>query len=92
MNIRELRYLQLDLQDQDRTYRIAVFKTCRSILEELLIFLDLAVPRGHVWVIGAKNAGKSTLINALAKKGGVKVRSDKNAASQKLDGVDVMGE
>ncbi|KAJ6747552.1 GENETIC INTERACTOR OF PROHIBITINS 3 MITOCHONDRIAL [Salix koriyanagi] len=34
---------------------------------------ELAGPRGNVWVIGAQNAGKSTLINALAKKGGAKV-------------------
>lgn len=27
----------------------------------------LAGPRGHVWVIGAQNAGKSTLINAMGK-------------------------
>ncbi|KAL3649590.1 GTP-binding protein BRASSINAZOLE INSENSITIVE PALE GREEN 2, chloroplastic [Castilleja foliolosa] len=33
----------------------------------------LAGPRGNVWVIGAQNAGKSTLINAFAKKEGVKV-------------------
>ncbi|KAI3826556.1 hypothetical protein L1987_00604 [Smallanthus sonchifolius] len=29
--------------------------------------VSLAGPRGHVWVIGAQNAGKSTLINAMAK-------------------------
>lgn len=34
---------------------------------------DLAGPRGNVWVIGAQNAGKSTLINAFAKKEGAKV-------------------
>ncbi|KAB2619952.1 hypothetical protein D8674_039439 [Pyrus ussuriensis x Pyrus communis] len=34
---------------------------------------ELAGPRGNVRVIGAQNAGKSTLINALAKKEGVKV-------------------
>ncbi|KAM7272595.1 hypothetical protein ACFE04_027258 [Oxalis oulophora] len=28
---------------------------------------DLAGPRGHVWAIGAQNAGKSTLLNALGK-------------------------
>jgi hypothetical protein len=33
----------------------------------------LAGPRGNVWVIGAQNAGKSTLINAFAKKEGAKV-------------------
>ncbi|PON32833.1 P-loop containing nucleoside triphosphate hydrolase [Parasponia andersonii] len=34
---------------------------------------DLAGPRGNVWVIGAQNAGKSTLINTLAKKESAKV-------------------
>lgn len=29
--------------------------------------VSLAGQRGHVWVIGAQNAGKSTLINAMAK-------------------------
>lgn len=33
---------------------------------------ELAGPRGNVWVIGAQNAGKSTLINAFAKREGVK--------------------
>ncbi|XP_065853348.1 GTP-binding protein BRASSINAZOLE INSENSITIVE PALE GREEN 2, chloroplastic [Euphorbia lathyris] len=43
-------------------------------VKNLLSFVkELAGPRGHVWVIGAQNAGKSTLINALAKKEGVKV-------------------
>lgn len=34
---------------------------------------ELAGPRGNVWVIGAQNAGKSTLINAFAKREGVKI-------------------
>ncbi|KAF0901368.1 hypothetical protein E2562_000251 [Oryza meyeriana var. granulata] len=34
---------------------------------------ELAGPRSNVWVIGAQNAGKSTLINAFAKKQGVKI-------------------
>lgn len=43
-------------------------------VKNLLSFIkDLAGPRGNVWVIGAQNAGKSTLINAIAKKEGVKV-------------------
>ncbi|KDP21886.1 hypothetical protein JCGZ_03254 [Jatropha curcas] len=43
-------------------------------VRNLLSFVkELAGPRGHVWVIGAQNAGKSTLINAFAKKGGAKV-------------------
>ncbi|CAL9771069.1 unnamed protein product [Musa acuminata subsp. burmannicoides] len=33
---------------------------------------ESAGPRGNVWVIGAQNAGKSTLINAFAKREGVK--------------------
>eukprot|EP00898_Chlorokybus_atmophyticus_P007144 jgi/Chlat1/7430/Chrsp6S07450 len=31
---------------------------------------ELAGPRGEVWVVGAQNAGKSSLINALAKRAG----------------------
>ncbi|KAL9175705.1 hypothetical protein ABFS82_02G129000 [Erythranthe guttata] len=43
-------------------------------VKNLLTFIkDLAGPRGNVWVIGAQNAGKSTLINAFSKKEGVKV-------------------
>lgn len=43
-------------------------------VKNLLSFIkELAGPRGNVWVIGAQNAGKSTLINAFAKKGGAKV-------------------
>ncbi|MFS8027242.1 putative nitric-oxide synthase (NADPH) [Helianthus anomalus] len=50
-------------------------------VRNLLTFVkDLAGPRGHVWVIGAQNAGKSTLINALAKKGGVKATKLTEAA------------
>lgn len=42
-------------------------------VRNLLTFIkDLAGPRGNVWVIGAQNAGKSTLINAFAKKERVK--------------------
>lgn len=42
-------------------------------VRNLLSFIkDLAGPRGNVWVIGAQNAGKSTLINAFTKKEGVK--------------------
>lgn len=43
-------------------------------VRNLLSFIkELAGPRGNVWVIGAQNAGKSTLINAMGKKGGVKM-------------------
>ncbi|CAN4080880.1 unnamed protein product [Withania somnifera] len=42
-------------------------------VRNLLAFIkELAGPRGNVWVIGAQNAGKSTLINAFSKKEGVK--------------------
>lgn len=38
-------------------------------VKNLLAFVkQLAGPRGNVWVIGAQNAGKSTLINAFTKK------------------------
>lgn len=38
-------------------------------MKNLLAFIkELAGPRGNVWVIGAQNAGKSTLINAFAKR------------------------
>ncbi|OMO86169.1 hypothetical protein COLO4_21284 [Corchorus olitorius] len=38
-------------------------------VKNLLTFIkESAGPRGNVWVIGAQNAGKSTLINAFAKK------------------------
>lgn len=41
-------------------------------VRNLLSFIkELAGPRGNVWVIGAQNAGKSTLINAFAKREGV---------------------
>nr|Q8W4I6.1 RecName: Full=GTP-binding protein BRASSINAZOLE INSENSITIVE PALE GREEN 2, chloroplastic; Short=Protein BRZ-INSENSITIVE-PALE GREEN 2; Flags: Precursor [Arabidopsis thaliana]AAL32618.1 putative protein [Arabidopsis thaliana]AAO29986.1 putative protein [Arabidopsis thaliana] len=43
-------------------------------VKNLLAYIkELAGPRGNVWVIGAQNAGKSTLINALSKKDGAKV-------------------
>ncbi|GAV80778.1 MMR_HSR1 domain-containing protein, partial [Cephalotus follicularis] len=43
-------------------------------VRNLLIFIkELAGPRGNVWIIGAQNAGKSTLINAFARKGGAKI-------------------
>ncbi|KFK34954.1 hypothetical protein AALP_AA5G215600 [Arabis alpina] len=43
-------------------------------IKNLLAYIkELAGPRGNVWVIGAQNAGKSTLINAFSKKDGGKV-------------------
>lgn len=41
---------------------------------------EVAGPRGHVWVIGAQNAGKSTLINMFAKKERAKVTKLTEAA------------
>lgn len=50
-------------------------------VRNLLTFIkESAGPRGHVWVIGAQNAGKSTLINAFAKKEGLKVSKITEAA------------
>ncbi|KAA8518074.1 hypothetical protein F0562_015548 [Nyssa sinensis] len=50
-------------------------------VKNLLSFIkESAGPRGNVWVIGAQNAGKSTLINAFAKKEGVKVTKLTEAA------------
>ncbi|KAL3815165.1 hypothetical protein ACJIZ3_016433 [Penstemon smallii] len=50
-------------------------------VRNLLAFVkELAGPRGNVWVIGAQNAGKSTLINAFSKKEGVKVTKLTEAA------------
>ncbi|KAL2923422.1 GTP-binding protein BRASSINAZOLE INSENSITIVE PALE GREEN 2 chloroplastic [Bienertia sinuspersici] len=50
-------------------------------VRNLLSFIkESAGPRGHVWVIGAQNAGKSTLINTFAKKGGAKVTKLTEAA------------
>lgn len=43
-------------------------------IKNLLAYIkELAGPRGNVWVIGAQNAGKSTLINAFSKKDSAKV-------------------
>ncbi|KAI4381266.1 hypothetical protein MLD38_007356 [Melastoma candidum] len=36
----------------------------RNLVEDVI---ELAGPRGNVWAIGAQNAGKSTLINAIGK-------------------------
>ncbi|XP_030520544.1 GTP-binding protein BRASSINAZOLE INSENSITIVE PALE GREEN 2, chloroplastic [Rhodamnia argentea] len=43
-------------------------------VRNLLAFIkQLAGPRGNVWVVGAQNAGKSTLINIMARKEGAKI-------------------
>ncbi|KAK9144222.1 hypothetical protein Sjap_004125 [Stephania japonica] len=50
-------------------------------VRNLLSFIkELAGPRGNVWVIGAQNAGKSTLINVFAKKEGSKISKLTEAA------------
>ncbi|EPS69145.1 hypothetical protein M569_05621, partial [Genlisea aurea] len=46
----------------------------------LALVKDLAGPRGNVWIIGAQNAGKSTLINAFSKKESVKAAKLTEAA------------
>lgn len=54
---------------------VYLVSACKDLgVRNLLAFIkELAGPRGNVWVIGAQNAGKSTLINTFAKKEGVKV-------------------
>ncbi|XP_078428385.1 P-loop containing nucleoside triphosphate hydrolases superfamily protein isoform X2 [Wolffia australiana] len=43
-------------------------------IRNLLAFIkEIAGPRGNVWVVGAQNAGKSTLINCFARKEGVPI-------------------
>lgn len=50
-------------------------------VKNLLAFIkELTGPRGNVWVVGAQNAGKSTLINAFAKKEQIKVTKLTEAA------------
>ena len=50
-------------------------------IRNLLSFIkESAGPRGNVWIIGAQNAGKSTLINTFAKKEGIAVSKLTEAA------------
>ncbi|ERN05611.1 GTP-binding protein BRASSINAZOLE INSENSITIVE PALE GREEN 2, chloroplastic isoform X1 [Amborella trichopoda] len=50
-------------------------------VRNLLMFIkEVAGPRGNVWVVGAQNAGKSTLINAFAKREGNKMTQLTEAA------------
>lgn len=42
----------------------------KNLVDDVVSF---AGPRGHVWAVGAQNAGKSTLINAIGKCTGMKV-------------------
>jgi hypothetical protein len=56
----------------DAVFLISVHKDLA--VRNLLSFIkESAGPRSNVWVIGAQNAGKSTLINGFAKKQGVKI-------------------
>ncbi|XP_047090682.1 GTP-binding protein BRASSINAZOLE INSENSITIVE PALE GREEN 2, chloroplastic [Lolium rigidum] len=56
----------------DAVYLVSVHKDL-SVRNLIAYVKELAGPRSNVWVIGAQNAGKSTLINAFAKKQGVKI-------------------
>jgi hypothetical protein len=56
----------------DAVYLVSVHKDL-SVRNLISYVKELAGPRSNVWVIGAQNAGKSTLINAFAKKQGVKI-------------------
>ena len=56
----------------DAVFLISVHKDL-SVRNLISYVKELAGPRSNVWVIGAQNAGKSTLINAFAKKQGVKI-------------------
>uniref|UniRef100_A0A6N2MAS9 Uncharacterized protein n=1 Tax=Salix viminalis TaxID=40686 RepID=A0A6N2MAS9_SALVM len=63
--------------------------SCKDVgVRNLLSFIkELAGPRGNVWVIGAQNAGKSTLINALAKKGSAKSQAYRSSSSWTTIGI-----
>ncbi|KAL5199243.1 hypothetical protein ABZP36_020446 [Zizania latifolia] len=56
----------------DAVFLISVHKDL-AVRNLISYVKELAGPRSNVWVIGAQNAGKSTLINAFAKKQGVKI-------------------
>ncbi|OEL15855.1 GTP-binding protein BRASSINAZOLE INSENSITIVE PALE GREEN 2, chloroplastic [Dichanthelium oligosanthes] len=56
----------------DAVFLISVHKDL-AVRNLISYIKDSAGPRSNVWVIGAQNAGKSTLINAIAKKQGVKI-------------------
>ncbi|GJR28364.1 GTP-binding protein brassinazole insensitive pale green 2, chloroplastic [Tanacetum coccineum] len=49
-----------------KVHMVSAFKNwgLKGLVDDMT---SLAGQRGHVWVIGAQNAGKSTLINAMAK-------------------------
>jgi ribosome biogenesis GTPase A len=56
----------------DAVFLVSVHKdlAVRNLLSHIK---ESAGPRSNVWVIGAQNAGKSTLINGFARKQGVKI-------------------
>ncbi|KAG8075841.1 hypothetical protein GUJ93_ZPchr0006g45039 [Zizania palustris] len=56
----------------DAVFLISVHKDL-AVRNLISYVKELAGPRSNIWVIGAQNAGKSTLINAFAKKQGVKI-------------------
>ncbi|XP_062232958.1 GTP-binding protein BRASSINAZOLE INSENSITIVE PALE GREEN 2, chloroplastic [Phragmites australis] len=63
----------------DAVFLISVHKDL-AVRNLISYIKDSAGPRSNVWVIGAQNAGKSTLINAFAKKQGVKITKLTEAA------------
>ncbi|GJN28867.1 hypothetical protein PR202_gb17039 [Eleusine coracana subsp. coracana] len=56
----------------DAVFLVSVHKDL-AVRNLLSYIKESAGPRSNVWVIGAQNAGKSTLINGFAKKQGVKI-------------------
>lgn len=62
-----------------RVYLVSAHKDL-GVRNLLSYVKELAGPRGNVWIIGAQNAGKSTLINVFAKKEGLKATKLTEAA------------
>jgi ribosome biogenesis GTPase A len=56
----------------DAVFLVSVHKDL-AVRNLLSYIKESAGPRSNVWVIGAQNAGKSSLINGFAKKQGVKI-------------------
>ncbi|TVU11362.1 hypothetical protein EJB05_44945, partial [Eragrostis curvula] len=56
----------------DAVFLVSVHKDL-AVRNLLSYIKESAGPRSNVWVIGAQNAGKSTLINGFAKKQGVEI-------------------
>jgi GTPase Era involved in 16S rRNA processing len=63
----------------DAVYQVSSHKDL-NIRNLVSCIKQSAGPRGNVWVVGAQNAGKSTLINVFAKKQGVKITKLTEAA------------